>query len=88
MLDLALLSLALTSMEKAASKSTQLDIDQAILDYLLYTAIKALLNDYKLARSRGDEGSVKQDAESLLCLQMVESRSHWVRDPQILRGCH
>lgn len=79
LLDLALLSLASASMEKSASKSAQLDIDQAILDYLLYTTIKALLNDYKLARSHGDDGSVKQEAKSLLCLQMVECRSLWVR---------
>lgn len=76
MLDLALLFLASPSMEKFANESTQLDIDQAILDYLLYTAIKALLNDYKLARSHGEDGSIKQDAKSLLCLQMVECRSH------------
>lgn len=83
MLDL--LFLASASMEKAANKSTQLDIDQAILDYLLYTTIKALLNDYKLARSHGDDGSIKQDAKSLLFLQMVECRSLWVRLPQISR---
>ena len=36
-------------MERRASPTTQLEIDEAILDYLLYTAIRALLED---ARSR------------------------------------
>jgi len=75
LLDLALVSSGSASMEKSASKSTQLDIDQAILDYLLHTTIKALLNDYKFARSQGDDGLVKQEANSSLYLQMVECRS-------------
>ncbi len=81
-LDLALLLLASARMDKAASKSTQLDIDQAILDYLLYTTIKALLSGYKLVRSHADDGSTMQDGKSLLHLQMVECRSVWVRIPQ------
>lgn len=31
--------------EKCAERSTQLEVDEAILDYLLFTAIQALLHD-------------------------------------------
>lgn len=34
-------------MERRADPSTQLEVDQAILDYLLYNAIQALIRDYR-----------------------------------------
>ena len=34
-------------MERRADPSTQLEVDQAILDYLLYSAIQALIRDYR-----------------------------------------
>ena len=37
-------------MERCAVTSTQLEIDEAILDYLLYTAIGALLEDARFRR--------------------------------------
>lgn len=60
-------------MERCASRSTQLGVDEAILDYLIYATIRALLADYKgLKRERND--SVKQIASSGILLKMVECR--------------
>ncbi|KAA6409059.1 MAG: hypothetical protein FRX48_07403 [Lasallia pustulata] len=57
--------------EKRADPATQLEIDEAILDYLLYTAIGAVLEDYRIRRSCAD-ASVWPDRAGLP-LQMVDS---------------
>ena len=57
-------------MERCASASTQTDVDESILDYLTYTAIKALLADWGARREDG--GSTQQTANSSLHLQTVE----------------
>ena len=70
-LDLTLQPLPSETMERCANPSTQLDINHAILDYLLYTAIKALLENCR-ATKRKNDGPVKQGAS--LYLQMVECK--------------
>ena len=61
-------------MGKCANKSTQLDIDHEILDYLLYKAIKALLARDR-TMERKDNGIVKKIDGHSLCLQMVDCTS-------------
>ena len=56
--------------EKCADPATQLEIDEAILDYLLHTAISAVLEDYRIRRSCED-ASVCPDRAGLP-LQMVD----------------
>ena len=59
-------------MERCANASTQLDVDLAILDYLLYKATKTLLEASKLASRDDDEDSVKLMSDSTRLLQLVE----------------
>lgn len=57
--------------EKYTDPATHQEIDEAILDYLLYTAIGAVLEDYR-ARRIGEDVSVRPDRADLP-LQMVDS---------------
>lgn len=34
-------------MDKCADQTVQIEVDESILDYLAFTAVKALLEDYK-----------------------------------------
>lgn len=65
-------------MERRANPSTQLEIDQAILDYLVYSAIKAFIYDYRTTR-RESSGHVSL-ADTILqlvdCTLTVHSFPH------------
>lgn len=56
--------------ERYADPATHREVDEAILDYLLHTAIGAVLEDYR-ARRIGEDVSVRPDRADLL-LQMVD----------------
>ncbi len=58
--------------ERRTDSSRQLEIDEAILDYLLYTAIRALLEDTK--SSKEQHGESETPAQAYLILQMVDCR--------------
>lgn len=56
-------------MEKRADPSSQHDVDRAILDYLLYSAITALIHDFGKARSeKCDQKKHESCANTLLKL--------------------
>ena len=55
--------------ERCADPSTQEDIDQAILDYLIYAAIVALLKDQA---ARGNRHGSQQDSNVVHLLEMVD----------------
>lgn len=57
-------------MERCADPSTQLEIDEDILDYLVYTAIKALLEDSKFSGHGHDEAGAH--VPPYLPFQMVD----------------
>ena len=62
------------TMERRADPSTQLEIDQAILDYLVYSTIKALIRDYKATR-HNDGGQVNGSTCVGTMLELVDCRS-------------
>ena len=58
-------------MERRADPSTQLEIDQAILDYLLYSATRALIRDYRVVKHKnGHKPNHMSSAGTML--QMVD----------------
>lgn len=57
-------------MERFADTLTQLSIDEAILDYLLYTAIKSLLTYIQSAITGGLDSNNQEKIE--LPLQLVD----------------
>lgn len=59
-------------MERFADSTTQLGVDEAILDYLIYNAIKTLLEESKAITSSNidDPGRLPNGVE--LSLQMVD----------------
>lgn len=59
-------------MERCADPNTQLEIDEAILDYLIYTGIKALLQKSKSVILNNNNGEPHNEVE--LSLQMVDCR--------------
>lgn len=59
-------------MERCADPLLQLEIDEWILDYLIFSAIKALLEDYKGTKDAPADASDKQERASV-CLQLVDS---------------
>ncbi len=59
--------------EKRADSSTQLEVDEAILDYLLFTATQALLEDFKALKD-GTLVALAQGAADIP-LQLVDCES-------------
>ena len=57
--------------DKSADPILQLEIDEWILDYLMFSAITALLEDYKGLKGGSQDASDKQERASL-CLQLVD----------------
>lgn len=56
-------------MEKRANPSSQLEVDHAILDYLLYSATKVLIHDFRKGSSeKGDRNKHEDCADTLLQL--------------------
>ncbi len=61
-------------MERTADPLLQLEIDEWILDYLIFSAIKAFLEDYEAFKAEsGGHASDKQE-RSTVCLQLVDGR--------------
>ena len=58
-------------LDRSADPLLQLEIDEWILDYLIFSAIKALLEDYKGSKGGPDDASDKKERASL-CLQLVD----------------
>ena len=58
-------------MERCADPSTQLEVDQAILDYLMYSAIQILVRDYREIKHKNGHNH-KQGASVGTMLQMVD----------------
>lgn len=58
-------------MEKRADPSSQLEVDHAILDYLLYSATKALIHDFRKGRSEKCDRNKHEDCADTL-LQLVD----------------
>ena len=69
--------------EKCADAATQREIDEAILDYLLHTAIRAVLEDERARRSC-ENVSVRPDRADLP-LQMVDGGE--TKDQVVLPDC-
>ena len=62
-------------MERCADPLLQLEIDEWILDYLIFSAIKALLEDYKGTKDAPADPSDKQERASV-CLQLVDCKHY------------
>ena len=60
-------------MERSADPLLQLEIDEWILDYLIFSAIKALLEDYKSSKGGFDDAFDNQERASV-CLQLVDCK--------------
>ena len=60
-------------MERFADPQLQLEIDEWILDYLIFSAIKALLEDYKGSKGGPRDSRDKQERASV-CLQLVDCK--------------
>ena len=60
-------------MERLADPLLQLEIDEWILDYLIFSATKALLEEYKGSRGGLVDTSEKYERASL-CLQLVDCK--------------
>ena len=61
-------------MERHADPSIQLDVDQSILDYLLYNAIRAFIRDYR-AGNRKDEAHDRHESCAGTMVQLVACTS-------------
>lgn len=61
-------------MERCADALLQLEIDEWILDYLIFSAVKALLEEYK-GSNRGPGAPEKQERSSVL-LQLVDCKHY------------
>ena len=62
-------------MQRSADPILQVEIDEWILDYLIFSAIKALLEDYKGLKDEPGDVSNRRGRSSL-CLQLVDCK-HW-----------
>ena len=63
-------------MERCADPALRLEIDECILDYLVYMALKGVLKDYKRAQSGARNAKSQGDAG--LTLHMVNGeQSHF-----------
>lgn len=60
-------------MERSADPLLQHGIDVWILDYLIFSAIKALLENYKGSKDAPGNASNKQERASV-CLQLVDCK--------------
>ena len=61
---------------RCADASTHLDVDEFILDYLIFTATKALLEDYSRLKDRRVEA--QEQGASNIPLQLVDCKSYWL----------
>ena len=61
-------------MQRSADPILQLEIDEWILDYLMFSAIKALLEDYKDLKDKPG-GLSNRQGRSNLCLQLVDCKN-------------
>ena len=59
-------------MERCANPKSQLEIDEWILDYLVFMAIKYVLEDYKSSESPG--GNANARGKACLPLQLVDCK--------------
>ena len=60
-------------MERSADPSLHLEIDEWILDYVIFSAIEALLEAYKGSKAGlGDEFEKRERAN--MCLQLVDCK--------------
>lgn len=59
-------------MERCANPKSQLEIDEWILDYLVFMAIKYVLEDYKSSESPG--GNANARGKAGLPLQLVDCK--------------
>ncbi len=57
-------------MERCADPASRLEVDEFILDYLVYMALKGVLKDYKRAQSGAR--NAKSQGEAGLTLHMVD----------------
>ena len=60
-------------MERLADHLLQTEIDDWILDYLVFSAIKALLEAYKASKGGLGDTSEKHESASI-CLQLVDCK--------------
>lgn len=60
-------------MERLADPLLQLEIDEYILDYLIFSATKALLEAYKDSKNCFSDASDKREQASM-CLQLVDCK--------------
>ena len=60
-------------MERSADLLLQLEIDEWILDYLVFSAIKALLEDYKASKGGPGDTTERQEQVSVL-IQLVDCK--------------
>lgn len=60
------------AMDRCAEPTTQLGIDEFILDYLIYMAIKDLLEESKAIISSNTDNSIRLDKKVELPLKMVD----------------
>ena len=61
-------------MERRANPKSQLEIDEWILDYLMFMAIKYVLEDYKRMKTPGEDASGQGKAG--VPLQLVDCKQH------------
>ena len=59
-------------MERCANPKSQLEIDEWILDYLVFMAIKYVLEDYKSSESPGENANAR--GKACLPLQLVDCK--------------
>lgn len=60
-------------MERSADPSLQSDIDEWILDYLVFSGVKAVLEEFK--GSKGGPGDAyNQQDRSRVCIQLVDCK--------------
>lgn len=60
-------------MERCADALLRIEIDEWILDYLIFSATKALLEEYKGSEDELGDASEKQERSSVL-LQLVDCK--------------
>ena len=60
-------------MERFADPLLQLEVDEWILDYLIFSAVKVLLEDYKGSKRGPGDASGKSERSSM-CLQLVDCK--------------
>ncbi|KAL8785375.1 MAG: hypothetical protein Q9195_008669 [Heterodermia aff. obscurata] len=69
-------------MERRADPSVQLDVDQSILDYLLYNAIRAFICDFR-AGNRDDRAHDRHESSFLILFRSMHPDEHGTKEIQI-----